>query len=424
LGKCDAGHRLTLIDACRNDKKVKATKRSRLDVKAVTIPDGVGVLFSCGRGQFAHETKELKHGVFYYYAIRGLLGEAKDRDGAVTWDGLSAYVKRQVPRYVEEKVGDGAGQTPASMGNLEGESILVPAGKQVVDDKLPKTLKIEDKDSGFSMDFVLIPATGPKGFMMGSTAEERKAVMTETKDERPKAESPRHKVVISKPFYLGKYEVTQGQYKAIMGKNPSYFSKDGFGKDSVKEFSEKQLDSFPVEQVSWDDAQAFLKELTALATKKKIPYSFRLPSEAEWEFACRGGSENSEAFTFDKPSESISSLQANFNGNHPFGGADKGKYLRHTSKVGSYKPNPFGLYDMHGNVWEWCQDWYGEKYYSDSDEKDPKGPKDGKYRVLRGGSWCDHGRDCRSAHRNDYDPGGRNYGYGFGFRVACVNRQD
>jgi uncharacterized caspase-like protein len=126
LGECDAGHRLALLDACRNDGKVKAAKRARLDVNKVTVPDGVGVLFSCGRGQFAFETEKLGkgHGVFFYHVIEGLNGEAADKEGAVTWDGLSAYVKRQVSRYVAGNLKMGAKQTPASAGNQEGESVL------------------------------------------------------------------------------------------------------------------------------------------------------------------------------------------------------------------------------------------------------------------------------------------------------------
>jgi formylglycine-generating enzyme required for sulfatase activity len=139
---------------------------------------------------------------------------------------------------------------------------------------------------------------------------------------------------------------------------------------------------------------------------------YRLPTEAEWEYACRAGT--TTPFHFGK---SLSSRQANFDGNHPYGGAEKGPYLARTCKVGSYKPNKFGLYDMHGNVHQWCSDWYDKDYYKDSPAKDPLGPDRGAVRVLRGGSWIVLGRFCRAADRLTNDPGGRDYN--MGFRVAC-----
>src|SRR5262249_16344088 len=150
---------------------------------------------------------------------------------------------------------------------------------------------------------------------------------------------------------------------------------------------------------------------------------YRLPSEAEWEYACRGGhfvkdlkEEHTLPFHFDQPSSSLRSSQANFNGNYPDGDAPKGPFLGRTCKVGSYAPNPFGLYDMHGNVWEWCADWYGE--YPPGPVTDPHGPSDGSVRVYRGGSWRCYGRFCRAACRFRDTPGTRSNG--LGFRVAAV----
>jgi formylglycine-generating enzyme len=139
-----------------------------------------------------------------------------------------------------------------------------------------------------------------------------------------------------------------------------------------------------------------------------------LPTEAEWEYACRGGAP-SKPFHFG---DSLSSKQANFDGNWPSGGADKGRFLARPCDVGSYPPNAFGLYDMHGNVWEWCQDWYDKGYYRYCDKQDPQGPEKGEARVLRGGSWYYYGRYCRSALRRRIEPGDRNFD--FGFRVVCV----
>ena len=156
-----------------------------------------------------------------------------------------------------------------------------------------------------------------------------------------------------------------------MGKNPGYFSRDGGGKDKVKDIQEEALKHFPVEMVSWNDAQEFIKKLNE--KEKGKGFQYRLPSEAEWEYACRGGATSEEEcsyhFYFAKPTNDLSSKEANFNGNIPFGKADKGPYLGRTTKVGSYAPNKVGLYDMHGNVCQWCED-----VREPSDRVDPREP--------------------------------------------------
>ena len=228
-----------------------------------------------------------------------------------------------------------------------------------------------------------------------------KFIMGSPKDEKDRwYDEEQHEVSITKPFYLGVYVVTQAEYEKVMGNNPSYFSPKGGGKDKVKDMDTGQ---FPVETVSWDDAVAFCKKLSELPEEKKAGRVYRLPTEAEWEYACRAGTKT--AFHYGN---SLSSKQANFNGNLPYGGADKGPYLERTAKVGSYAANAFGLYDMHGNVWEWCQDWYDENYYKNSPREDPPGPTQASYRVVRGGCWIAHGGYCRSANRNGFEPGFRN----------------
>jgi formylglycine-generating enzyme required for sulfatase activity len=219
------------------------------------------------------------------------------------------------------------------------------------------------------------------------------------------------------------HEVTQGQFKKVMGYNPSYFSKDGKGKQGVAYGSWKpgggkeevkglgSTDDLPVEQVSWQEAQAFLKKLSERPQEMKKGRKYRLPTEAEWEYACRAGT--TTAFHYG---DSLSSQQANFKGSRPYGGATTGPYLGRTSQVGSYKPNAFGLHDMHGNVSEWCQDWYGEDYYKGSPRRDPAGPSKGSSRVMRGGCWGFGGEDCRSAFRFRDSPGDRSSD--LGFRVA------
>jgi formylglycine-generating enzyme required for sulfatase activity len=248
------------------------------------------------------------------------------------------------------------------------------------------------------MKLVLIPAGK---FTMGSPEDEK----NRSDDEQ------QHEVEISKPFYMGVYEVTQGEYEKVMGTNPSWFSATGGGKEKVEG---KDTSRFPVEKVSWNDAVEFCKKLSEMPEEKRNGPMYRLPTEAEWEYACRGGA-SVKPFHFG---DSLSSTQANFDGNYPYGGADKGPYLERTTRVGSYDANAFGLYDMHGNVWEWCADWYDKDYYKTSPRKDPPGPATGTYRVLRGGSWGSFGRGCRAAYRSFGGPGYR-VSY-LGFRVVLV----
>jgi formylglycine-generating enzyme required for sulfatase activity len=223
------------------------------------------------------------------------------------------------------------------------------------------------------------------------------------------AEEHRHEVQISRPFFLGVYTVTQAQYQKVIGTNPSYFSRTGTGRALVGGLDTSH---FPVETVSWDDAVAFCEKLSALPAEKRARRVCRLPSEAEWEYACRAGT--TTPFHFGK---SLSSTQANFDGSRPYGRAAKGPVLDRTCKVGSYKPNAWGLHDMHGNVWQFCADWHDPNYYKLSPRKDPAGPKAGTYRVIRGGSWVNPGQYCRAAMRTLEHPAATSYV--IGFRVAC-----
>ena len=200
-----------------------------------------------------------------------------------------------------------------------------------------------------------------------------------------------HQVTLD-DFYMGKYEVTQAQWKAIMGSNPSHFKGD----------------NLPVEKVSWEDIQVFLQKLNAQTGK-----TYTLPTEAQWEYAARGGTT-----TPFSTGNCLSTDQANYNGNYPYQSCAKGQYREQTTEVGSFAPNKYGLYDMHGNVWEWCQDWYDADYYKNSPTNNPKGQSTGSSRVLRGGSWRNFARLCRAAYRDDGTPGNR-YSIS-GFRLVCV----
>jgi formylglycine-generating enzyme required for sulfatase activity len=275
--------------------------------------------------------------------------------------------------------------------------------------KVPKGWGTEITNS-INMKLVRIP---PGKFKMGSPKDEK---------DRDKEED-QHPVEITKEFWLGVYEVTQKQFKDVMGYNPSYFSRVGEGKPDVtynytkpgggKDNVPADTSVFPVENVSWEEADEFCKKLTAKTSESGRKY--RLPTEAEREYSCRGGASSYQVFHFGN---SLSSAQANFNGYYPYGRADKGKYLGRTCAVGSYEKNRFGLYDMHGNLWEWCQDWYGKDYYAKSPFKDPSGPSEGSGRVVRGGSWRGGGQLCRSAERSAVPPEDRD-DY-LGFCVALV----
>jgi len=226
-------------------------------------------------------------------------------------------------------------------------------------------------------------------------------------------------VEITRPFYLGMHTVTQEDYQRVMGANPSYFCAGGGGSAKVQGMDTRR---FPVEQVSWDDAVEFCRRISDLPEEKRRGQSYRLPTEAEWEYACRGGHlfKQSAPFYFDKPSQSLSAKQANFNGQYPYGGAAMGDNLERTTPVGSYPANALGLYDMHGNVWEWCQDWYEAGYYQNSPKQDLQDPQSSSEnrRVLRGGSWSGYGQNLRAAYRVRFEPGYRNIT--FGFRVVLV----
>jgi formylglycine-generating enzyme required for sulfatase activity len=227
-------------------------------------------------------------------------------------------------------------------------------------------------------------------------------------------EMPQHRVRISKPFYIGACEVTQAEFEGLMGTNPSSFTRTGLLKDAPEDLDASRL---PVDNVTWYAAIEFCRRLSELPAEKEAGRVYRLPTEAEWEYACRAGT--TAVFCCG---DSLSSTQANFNGANPFGDVEKGPFLNRTTTVGSYEPNAFGLYDMHGNLHEWCMDRFGRDYYRNSPAEDPRGPEQGTSRVIRGGDWYSDGRDCRSAFRYADIPEGRFYA--LGMRVVCELTSD
>ncbi|WP_374495231.1 formylglycine-generating enzyme family protein [Zoogloea sp.] len=227
----------------------------------------------------------------------------------------------------------------------------------------------------------------PGTFLMGSPPDELRRYDNETL----------HEVTFSRGYWLANTACTQALWQAVMGENPSFFQDDP---------------AQPVEQVSWNDVETFLKRLNVL-----VPgLDAWLPSEAQWEYACRAGT--AMPFSFG---ENVTPEQVNYDGNYPYAGAEKGLCRKTTVAVGSLPPNPWGLYEMHGNVWEWCADWYGP--YPVGPQSDPAGPTDGSLvlrggllggrRVLRGGSWGSFAQYCRSACRYGIPPNGASHNTGF-----------
>lgn len=236
---------------------------------------------------------------------------------------------------------------------------------------------VVDLDNGINLEMLVIPAGG---FQMGSPRSSGNS-----------DEQPQHFVAL-KSFLLGKFLVTQGQWKAILGKLPPCRFKG---------------DQLPVERVSWEEAQKFCQRLS-----KKTGRAYRLPSETEWEYACRGGTVSPFSF-----GETITIDVVNFNGEHTFKDEPRGRYIHVTTEGETFPPNAFGLFDMHGNLWEWCADNWLDDYSSSPRDNNSYQNKDSRYRVARGGSWHEPPALCRSAARIKFlQSDAEEF---IGFRVTC-----
>jgi len=299
---------------------------------------------------------------------------------------LAGFQKLKTVCLSGTSVGDEGARQLERLENLEQlyltQTKVTDEGVRELEEMLPgcKVWRLEKTTNSIGMRFVLIPAGE---FMMGSPADDQDSFGSER---------PQHQVRITKPFYLGVHEVTQGQYEAVMGSRPW----------SGKRYAKEGAD-YPASYVTWEDAVAFCEKLSA-----KEGRTYRLPTEAEWEYACRAGS-STRFFFGDDPSAF---------GNHAWyseNARDAGE--RYAHGVGRKKPNGWGLYDVYGNVLEWCADWYGEGYYKESPVDDPNGPSSGDVRVVRGGSWINVPWFARSAHRDRTYPDLRYY-YFLGFRVS------
>ncbi len=309
-----------------------------------------------------------------------------------------------------------------------------------------------DLGGGVKLELVLIPA-GKFKMGSGESAEDTAAYFNETYRENFPAdgmggleanvfngEHPQHDVRITRPFFMGLYPVTRGQFKQFVADTAYKTDKDkdkprlAWGWDSdKKQFSNdekyswqntgfKQTDEHPVVNVTWNDAVAFCQWLS-----QKEGQTYRLPTEAEWEYSCRAGTttrypSGDDPKTLGKVADLADLADAPVRANTP----DWKYMIRHsdnyvfTSPVGKSKPNAFGLYDMHGNAFQWCSDWYDDKYYAASPADDPTGPDSGRFRTLRGGTWGFRPLGARSAERNWTEPDGRNCAAGF--RVVRIDQ--
>jgi formylglycine-generating enzyme len=285
-----------------------------------------------------------------------------------------------------------------------GEPFLAQTEKEVLEldvTEVGRFFQIQQVDEPIAMlfpeGFVRIPAGT---FTMGSPETEKGRYAHETE----------HTVTLTKDFYMSKYEVTQREYLAVMGNNPSLFTTTDWGGNAISPDLNR-----PVETVSWDDAMSYCEKVTAseqAAGRLPAGWEYRLPTEAEWEYACRAGTSTPFHYGND-----LRSGMANFDGRSEYDGGTgtvnnpNGTNLPRTTTVGSYAPNAFGLYDMHGNVREWCLDRYGS--YPGGSVTDPRGASTGSDRVFRGGSWAYDARGCRSAYRDDRVPVHRVSDFGF-----------
>ena len=362
---------------------------------------GMVTLASCSADELSHEMPDTGHGAFTYFLLDALTGKAdRDSDNLIsaseaayyTWDQTRRWAAlkgfTQNPWRREEGAGEiilakpltaGPGltpQRPTMVQPTQPPLVIVTTGQPK-----PGDVQTLDLGGGVTLELVWCP---PGTFMMGSPESEPEQGSKETQ----------HQVTLSKGFWMGKYEVTQEQWKQVMGSNPSFFTGDA---------------RLPVEQVSWKDCQEFIDKLNSRVSGG----GFRLPTEAQWEYACRAGT--TTRFSFG---QNLSTEQANYNGNYASGNMREGVYRRKTTVVGNFPANSWALHDMHGNIREWCSDWYDRNFYGQSPECDPENTTESEARVLRGGDWCHDPWVCRSAGRFMGRPPDRDNW--IGFRVVHV----
>ncbi len=431
LNQSQAALRLLVVDACRNDphdggkksldgqKNVNKAFSKSLEERP---PEGIVLLTSCAAGEISMEDPKFGHGVFTHYLLQAMRGDGdKDKNGRISVGELAMYAGYETKRYVARRFSES--QRPGLRGDTTIEALNF------------EFANASTWTNSIGMKLVQIPAGE---FLMGSGKSAAEiARQFDSKAEYYEDEHPQHRVRLSKPYYLGSHEVTIGEFgQFVQAKGyKTEAERDGEGgwgwneatgklegrdpKYTWQSTGWKQTDAHPVVNVSWNDAVAFCAWLSQKDGRK-----YRLPTEAEWEYACRAGTTTMYQHGDDPEGlvrvgnvadETAKSKLTNYQSTSYLAARDGHVF---TAPVGSYAANAWGLYDMHGNVYEWCQDWYGADYYGNSAGTDPTGPSSGSSRVLRGGSWGGSPRDCRSALRDWDAPTYRHLG--LGFRVVCA----
>lgn len=447
LQKCPAALKLFLVDACRNDPRQEgqrsfaAADDNRQFAQSLEPPQGILLLSSCAPGEVAREEKNLGHGVFVHFLLAGLAGEAdSNRNGRVSLMELYLYANEKTKTYVAQKFVDS--QRPSLKGDLDDDFDLFTVSRQA---SLPSGGPPPSARGGtpivnsIGMQLVTVP---PGEFMQGSPAQEIERLLAQARAlelsseylDLIRSEGPQHRVRITRPFCLGVHEVTVGQFRQFVADSryvteAEQDSKGGIGFDMAKEdFARRsqftwrnpgfpQDDKHPVVLVSWNDAVRFCQWLSG-----KEGRTYRLPTEAEWEYACRAGTQT--RYSSGDDAEGLAAIantadaraKARFPGWELTIAGDDGHVF--TAPVGSFRPNRFGLQDMHGNVSEWCADAFSPSYYVRSPVDDPGGPDTSSERVVRGGSWNSRPQFARSADRGGCAPGQRSCVSGF--RVLLV----
>jgi formylglycine-generating enzyme required for sulfatase activity len=413
-----------VLDACRNlDKKIVscqlfAQTKTATTAKGLVIPqnqlEGDAIVYATQQGEEADDNVQQRNGLFTQMLLKYLV--LPDLSFYQIMTKTTKDVLEESQRRVEKQLMKGR-QLPAMYGSLGLEFVFVQSPPKPDDPEkeamLRRQAELEAENARLreaanknttaaqpdntrvtppmntkkAAKFLDLPFAD-MAYIEGETFQ-----MGDTRNEGESIEKPVHTVTVSS-FWMSKYEVTQRQWTQIMGSNPSYF---------------KGCDDCPVENVSWDDVQEFLKKLNA-----RTGGNYRLPTEAEWEYAAGGGANKRTRFGNGK--DILDLKEANFDARTDYKKdySVVGAYSQKTVKVGSFDPNILGLYDISGNVWEWCSDWYGS--YSNAVQENPKGPATGPFRVLRGGSWDYTPIYARVAFRFNYLPvSRRNY---IGFRVV------
>jgi sulfatase modifying factor 1 len=414
-----AKNKIMLADCCREDtSQARGRNAFGSNLTTADLPEGTAALFACSRNEQAYEHDDWKHGAFTRAFLDQVVPIAAQ--GNVKAGNLAEKIQETVEAMVQEKARKSQNVTYLNSGivdlqlrlpkslTVEADAPMRTASEKTAPKSPPISTRSDLMTSSVGMKLKLIPAGS---FMMGSDHSMARG------DEKPA-----HRVQISKPFYAGIHEVTIGQTLAWLNSPGVVFrdewidlsdsdcpvrrSGNGFERNSSTKFATS--DDQPMQNISWFGAVAFCD----WCSQRDPKFKYRLPTEAEWEYMARAGS-----MTEFPWGNSVNAFDANIDGSHPFGSDTQGPYKALTTKVGSYDPNGWDLFDTVGNIREWCSDFYEESSDRNSGNTIPTEHKSELSRVLRGGSWIANGVDARSARRDHESPHNRNHTTGF--RVIC-----